>query len=82
MSKEEKPAVKITVPVENSNLQAAVKQSIILPKSALVKANATQTAHDPAPKTSSLQIATQQSLSLPKKVLVARESFDKTTEQS
>jgi hypothetical protein len=82
MSKEEKPAVKIPVPVENSNLQAAVNQSVILPKDALAKANTTQTANDPAPNTSSLQVAAQQSLPLPKKPLVARESFDKSRDKS
>ena len=79
MSQEEKPKTKIAVTSENSNLQAAVKQSVILPQDALAKA---QTAQDPAPNTTVIQKVAQQSLSLPQKRLVARESFDKSTEQS
>ena len=79
MSQEEKPKTKVAVTSENSNLQAAVKQSVILPQDALAKA---QTAQDPAPNTTAIQKVAQQSLSLPQKRLVARESFDKSTEQS
>ena len=81
MSKEEKPNVKVTVPVENSRLQAAAKQSVILPVDALAKANTTQTAQDPATITLALQKATTQCASLPQNITVCRESVEKKTEQ-
>lgn len=81
MSTEDKPKVKVAVTEENSNLQAAAKQSVILPVDSLAKAKTTQTAQDPAPNTSAIQKATQQCASLPQKRIVARESVEKKTEQ-
>lgn len=82
MSKEEKTNFKVAVPVENSTLQAAVKQAVILPKDASVKANAMQRANDPSPNISALQKATQQSASLPQNRRVACESVEKSSDKS
>ena len=77
MSTEDKPKIKVAVTLENSNLQTAVKQSVILPADALAKAKTTQTAQDPAPNTSALQKATQQCAPLPQNRTVAKEAADK-----
>lgn len=82
MSTNEKPKVKVIAPVENSNLQAAVKQSVILPTDASAKANTIQIAHDPAPNIAALQKATQQSASLPQNRIMVRESVEKTSDKS
>lgn len=80
MSTNEKPKVKVNVLIENSNLQAAVKQSVILPTDASAKANNIQITNDPAPNIVALQKATQQSASLPKNGIVVRESVEKSSE--
>ena len=78
MSTEEKPNTKVPVILENSKLQAAVKQSVILPTDALAKAKSEQ---NPSPSISAIQTATQQCASLPQNRIVARESIEKKTEQ-
>ena len=81
MSTEGKTKRNVTVIWENSKLQAAAKQSVILPADASAKARNIQTAQDPALNTSALQKATQQCASLPQNRIVVRESVERKTEQ-
>lgn len=82
MTTEGKPKVKVTVITENSKLQAAVKQSTILPTDAVAKSKTTQTSQDPAPNTSALQKATQQCTALPQNRKVITDTADKSSEKS
>ena len=80
MSKEEgKAKVKAPVNLENSLLQAAVKQSTTLPRDVLAKVKSTE---NPSPNISALQAATTQCASLPQNRKVFRESFEDSAKKS
>ena len=79
MSKEEgKAKTKAPVSKENSLLQAAVKQSIILPRDILAKA---KNPENPAPNISALQAAVKQCAPLPQNRKVACESLEKSSKK-
>ena len=79
MSKEEgNTKAKSPVNPENSLIQAAVKQSIILPRDILAKA---KNLENPAPNISTLQAAIKQCASLPQNRKVVCESLDKSSKK-
>lgn len=79
MSTEEKPKIKVQITLENSKLQAAVKQSVILPTDALAKA---KTEQNPSPTISALQKATQQCAPLPKNRVVQFDAAEESSKKS
>jgi hypothetical protein len=80
MSKEEgKSKPKAPLNLENSLIQAAVNQSIILPRDILAKA---KTQENPTPNISALQAATTQCASLPQNRKVFRESLEDSAKKS
>jgi hypothetical protein len=79
MSTEEKPKIKVPVTLENSMLQAAIKQSVILPIDALAKA---KTEQNPSSSIPLLQAATTQCATLPQNRIVVRESIEDSAKKS